>query len=92
MTADPPVNNMAVTSMLVKRPNVMYTKCVAFPYRARTASRNVYGMVRSESTMARICCTHMSVRGSPLEFDRNGRKEQDLYGSTSGIPERSRNT
>ena len=26
MTADPPVNNIAVTSMLVKRPKVMYTK------------------------------------------------------------------
>jgi hypothetical protein len=41
MTADPPVSNMAVTRMLVKRPNVMYTKWVAVPYRALTASKNV---------------------------------------------------
>jgi hypothetical protein len=27
-TADPPVNNMAVTKILVKSPKVMNTKCV----------------------------------------------------------------
>jgi len=42
ITADPPVSNMAVTRMLVKRPNTAKTMCAAVPYRARIASRKVY--------------------------------------------------
>lgn len=41
MTDLPPVTNIAVTKMLVMRPKVKKTRCAAFPYLARTASRKV---------------------------------------------------
>ena len=41
-TAEPPVNNIAVTRMLVMRPNTVKTKWADVPYRALTTSRKVY--------------------------------------------------
>lgn len=41
-TADPPVNNMAVTRMLVIRPKTVKTRWAGVPYRALITSRKVY--------------------------------------------------
>lgn len=40
-TAEPPVNNIAVTRMLVIKPKTMKTIWVIVPYLARTTSRKV---------------------------------------------------
>ena len=41
-TADPPVNSIAVTRMLVISPNTVKTAWVVVPYLALITSRNVY--------------------------------------------------
>ena len=40
-TAEPPVNSMAVTKILVMRPKTVNTRCAYMPYLALIASRNV---------------------------------------------------
>lgn len=40
-TAEPPVNNMAVTRMLVIKPKTMKTQWAGVPYLARMTSRKV---------------------------------------------------
>ena len=41
-TAEPPVNSIAVTRMLVIKPKIMKTTCAGVPYLARITSRKVY--------------------------------------------------
>ena len=41
-TAEPPVNNMAVTRMFVINPKTVKTMWALMPYRALTTSRKVY--------------------------------------------------
>jgi len=41
-TAEPPVNSIAVTRMLVMRPKTVKTKWAGVPYRALMTSRKVY--------------------------------------------------
>jgi hypothetical protein len=41
-TADPPVNSIAVTRMLVIKPKMMNVICVGVPYLALMTSRKVY--------------------------------------------------
>jgi hypothetical protein len=44
-TADPPVNNMAVTKILVIKPNTVKVMCAYVPYLALMTSRKVYKFV-----------------------------------------------
>ncbi len=44
-TAEPPVNNMAVTRMLVMSPKTMKTIWAAVPYLALMTSRKVFGLL-----------------------------------------------
>jgi hypothetical protein len=54
-TALPPVNNMAVTRMLVMRPNTKNTMCVTTPYLALMTSRNVCALgARLFNSIARV--------------------------------------
>ena len=43
-TAEPPVNNIAVTRMFVIKPKTVKTRCASAPYRALMTSRKVYGL------------------------------------------------
>lgn len=86
-TAEPPVNNMAVTRMLVINPKTMKTRWAGVPYLALITSRKVYSMLVSCSFNWSWKRTHVGIRCSALQLNRNGRKQDNLDGGSRGIPE-----
>lgn len=62
------------------------------PYRARTASRNVWQDVSFIDSTSSLKVIYMRIWRSSLQFNRDGGEKQNLHRSTGCVPKRPRDT
>ena len=93
MTAAPPVNNIAVTRMLVIMPKTVKTL-------GRVSDHGLYSncgdtrdlqMSRSSKSCFNDLEESVGIGSASLELNCNTSEEQDLDGGTRSVPERTRN-
>jgi hypothetical protein len=73
-TAEPPVNNMAVTRMLVIKPKTVKTRWASMPYLALMTSRKVWMYSISEVHWQSLQTTYVSIGSSSLQLNCNRSK------------------
>ena len=94
MTAAPPVNNIAVTRMLVMMPNTVKTlmKVRSDVHIPKSRVHGVLQMSGSSKPCPDNLKESVGIRSASLKLNGNAGKQQDLDSSSRSIPERPRDT